>query len=271
MQNQKNKKMIKKFLLPLFSLPIIMLSGQDLPDKGICAHRGASFSHPENTISAFKEAIDLGVQMIEFDVRLTCDSILVILHDTELIRTTGINAKVNEVPFMEVRKLDAGLWKDKKFFGEKIPTLEEVLDLIPRNIWMNIHIKGEKEIAIKTARLLKKRDQLNNAILALDAAGALEEIRKIDSRFIICCMDRKDSPQAYVNEAIRIDADFIQLTLREMPFLDVIIPQLKNHNIKINFYFADEIELVNKLFDSGVNFVLVNDVKNIMSKLKKDD
>lgn len=247
-----------------------MLSGQDLPDKGICAHRGASFSHPENTLSAFKKAIDLGVQMIEFDVRLTSDSVLVILHDTDLSRTTGLNAKVSKVPFMEIRKLDAGFWKDKKFIGEKIPTLEEVLDLIPRNIWMNIHIKGEKEIAIKTAIVLKKREQLNNAILAVDAAGALEEIRKIDSRFIICCMDRKDSPQAYVDEAIRIEADFIQLTLREMPVLDVIIPQLKNHNIKINFYFADEIETVKKIFDSGVDFVLVNDVEKIMSQLKKD-
>lgn len=271
MQNQKNKKMIRKILLPLLVLPLIMLSGQNLPDKGIGAHRGASFSHPENTISAFKEAIDLGVQMIEFDVRLTSDSVLIILHDSDLKRITGLNAKVNEVPFLEIRKLDAGFWKNKKFLGEKIPTLEEVLDLIPNNIWMNIHIKGEKEIAIKTAGVLKKRDQLNNAILAVDAADAIEEIRKIDSRFIICCMDRKDSPQAYVNEAIRIDADFIQLTLREMPILDVIIPQLKNHNIKINFYFADEIEIVKQLFDSGVNFVLVNDVDNIISQLKKDN
>ena len=246
-----------------FLLPLLISEAQVLPDMGICAHRGASLSHPENTLSAINEAIRLGVQMVEFDVRSTRDSVLVIVHDTDLKRTTGINSKVNEITFEELRKLDAGLWKGNRYKGEIIPTLEEVLNIIPSNIWMNIHIKDEKETAINTAKVLKKRNQLSNTLLAVDGE-AVDEIRMIDSTFKICCMDRKDSPKAYIEEAIRINADFIQLTEREFSLLNEIIPVLKSHNIKINFYFADDVEKAEHLFNSGVDFVLVNNVEKIL-------
>lgn len=258
-----------KLLLPILLLPLVMLSGQGLPDNGICAHRGASFSHPENTLAAFREAIRLGVQMIEFDVRFTKDSLLIVIHDKDLLKTTSVEGYSNEFNFDEIRKLDAGIWKGEKFKGEKIPKLEEVLDLIPPHIWMNIHIKDEKWTAIETAKILKKRDQIANAILAING-DAVDDIRNIDRNFKICCMDRLNSPEEYINEAIRIKADFIQLTLRELPFLDQVVPRLKSHNIKINFYYADEVELVDKLYNAGIDFILVNDVEKILNNQKKD-
>jgi glycerophosphoryl diester phosphodiesterase len=246
-----------------FLLHLLISEAQVLPEKGVCAHRGASFSHPENTLAAINEAIRLGVQMIEFDVRSTRDSMLVIIHDTDLKKTTGINSKVNEITFEELRKLDAGLWKGDRFKGEKIPTLEELLNIIPSNIWMNIHIKDEKETAINTVKVLKNRNKLSNALLAVDGQ-VVDEIRMIDSTIKICCMDRKDSPKAYIEEAIKINANFIQLTEREFPFLGEIIPVLKSHNIKINFYFTDEIIKAKHLFNSGVDFVLVNNIEKIL-------
>ena len=253
----------KFILFFFFLLPLLISDAQVLPERGICAHRGASFSHPENTLAAINEAIRLGVQMIEFDVRSTKDSVLVIIHNQDIEKTTGRKGKVNELLYSELRELDAGSWKGEKFKGEKIPTLEEVLNTIPTNIWMNLHIKDEKETAINTAKVLKKRDQLSNAVLAVDGE-AVDEIRRIDSKFKICCMDRNDSPKAYIEETIRINADFIQLTEREFPLLGEIIPLLKSHNIKINFYFADEVEKAKHLFNSGVDFVLVNNVEKIL-------
>lgn len=258
-----------KFIAIFFLLPLLFSNAQVLPVKGICAHRGASFSHPENTLAAISEAIRLGVQMIEFDVRSTRDSMLVIIHNQDIEKTTGRKGKVNEFLLSELRELDAGLWKGDRYKGEKIPTLEEVLNIIPSNIWMNIHIKDEKETAINTAKILKKRNQLSNAILAVEGE-AVDEIRMIDNTIKICCMERKDSPKAYLEEAIRINADFIQLTEREFPFLDEIIPVLKSHNIKINFYFADDVDKAKHLFNLGVDFVLVNNVEKILPVVQNE-
>ncbi len=257
-----------QFILVFYLITLSCITAQRLPNNGICAHRGASFTHPENTLAAFNEAISLGVQMIEFDVRMTKDSVLVIVHNSNLEKTTGCKKNVNELLFSELRTLDAGMWKGEKFRGEKIPTLEETLNLIPSNIWMNIHIKSDKEAAVKTALLLKKKNLFSNAILAIDEE-AIDAVREIDSSFIICCMDRKDSPKAYVEETIRIKADFIQLTEREFPMIHKLVPVLKTNEIKINFYFADDIEKARYLFDSGVDFVLVNNVEKTLPLVHK--
>ena len=78
-----------------------------MPSRGICAHRGASDTHPENTLAAFREAIRLGVHMIEFDVALSKDGQLVLMHDTTVDRTTHGNGPVSELTLAELKKLDA--------------------------------------------------------------------------------------------------------------------------------------------------------------------
>ncbi|GAL80027.1 glycerophosphoryl diester phosphodiesterase [Algibacter lectus] len=134
------------FLIPLLFFNFLLFGQLEmLPSQGVCAHRGAKATHPENTISAFEEAIRLGAQMIEFDVQLTKDNILVIMHDDTVDRTTNGHGLVSKLTFEEIRKLDAGSWKSAKYVGEKIPTLHDVLQIMPNNIWLNIHLKGGKE------------------------------------------------------------------------------------------------------------------------------
>ena len=82
-----------------------------MPVRGICAHRGASISHPENTIAAFKEAIRLGALMIELDLALTRDNQIVVLHDSTLDRTTYGSGPVGEWSSAVLKKLDAGIFK----------------------------------------------------------------------------------------------------------------------------------------------------------------
>lgn len=100
-------------------------------------HRGAKGLEPENTLRSFSKAIDLGVDMIEFDVRLTKDKKVVVIHDDKLDRTTNGKGLVKEKDLKEIKKLSAG----KK---ERIPTLEETLDLVAKRVKVNIELKGEK-------------------------------------------------------------------------------------------------------------------------------
>jgi len=107
------------------------------------AHRGASGYFPENTMAAFQSAIELGAKGIETDVQMTSDGELVLIHDESLLRTTGVNKLVKDVTLEELRQLDCGSWFDPKFAGERIPTLDELLQLAKSaSIKLNIELKS---------------------------------------------------------------------------------------------------------------------------------
>ena len=259
---------ILKICFLICILLVVPTLGQDLPTKGICAHRGASTTYPENTKVAILKAINIGVQMIEFDVRTTKDNKLIVIHNKSVDKTTNGTGEVNALSLNEILELDAGSWKGDSFKGVKIPTLDEILDIIPRNIWMNIHIKDIDQTAEAVAKILTKRNQISNAILSVEKESA-EVVRKINKELKICCMDRGNSAEEYIKNTIDSDADFIQLTEREFPILDQVIPILKKNDIKINFYYADSSNKMKKLFDAGVDFVLCNNVEQLVEEARE--
>jgi len=94
----------------------------------ILGHRGALDQAPENTMPAFERAQELAAGGFELDVRLTKDGVPVVMHDEELLRTTGASGTVGGTTLEELRALDAGSWFDPKFQDCRVPTLEEVLE-----------------------------------------------------------------------------------------------------------------------------------------------
>ena len=99
----------------------------------VIAHRGASGHAPENTLAAFKRALALGATFIETDLQLTRDSRFVALHDETVDRTTNGQGKVHDMTLAELRGLDAGSWFGSEFAGERIPTLDEILEFSKKN------------------------------------------------------------------------------------------------------------------------------------------
>src|ERR1051325_8829188 len=109
-----------------------------MPLPLIIAHRGGSSHAPENTLAAFRVAVEAGADWVELDIQMTLDGKLVCLHDFSLERTT--NAKsvyperrtcaVSEYTLEEVKHLDAGGWFGEEFVGETIPTLQETIELV---------------------------------------------------------------------------------------------------------------------------------------------
>lgn len=96
----------------------------------VAAHRGFSEKYPENTMEAFRAAIEIGADEIETDVRVTADGELVLIHDETVNRTTDGEGKVCEMTLAELKKLDAGVKKGAEFAGARIPTLRELLELV---------------------------------------------------------------------------------------------------------------------------------------------
>jgi glycerophosphoryl diester phosphodiesterase len=109
----------------------------------VIAHRGFSAAAPENTMAAFEAAIACGADRLEFDVLLTRDGVPVVIHDETVDRTTDGHGPVASHALADLERLDAGSWFDPRFRGERIPTLDAVLDLCQRRIALNVEIKAE--------------------------------------------------------------------------------------------------------------------------------
>lgn len=239
-----------------------------LPTRGICAHRGAMSSHPENTLAAFREAIRLGAHMIEFDVFMTADSELVVIHDPTVDRTTNGNGRVSEMTLEQIKSLDAGSWKSQRFRNERIPTLKEVLDMMPRNIWLNVHLKDSPEAGRRTALEIARQKRLHQAFLACDL-----ETKRVAQLAVpglmVCNMERQEQEQDYVDLTISNKTEFIQFYKTAPDAAGGFIHTLHKHNIRINYCCSDNPEIVGQLLSLGIDFVLVNDVAAAMTVAKK--
>jgi len=107
------------------------------------AHRGANTDAPENTMAAFRRAVEVGASGLEFDVQLSKDGSVVVIHDEKLERTTSGSGLVKDYTLQELQHLDAGSWFGEEFAGEKIPTLDQVLDQFSStNLVYNIELKS---------------------------------------------------------------------------------------------------------------------------------
>ena len=238
-----------------------------MPPRGVCAHRGASDTHPENTIAAFREAIRLGAQMIEFDVALTGDGKLVLMHDHTIDRTTDGSGRVEEWLLADLKKLDAGSWKNSRFEGERIPTLSEALNMMPNNIWLNVHLKGGVGLAEKTAHLIASKNRLHQAFLAC-GADAATAARAAEPRIKICNMERQANTLQYVNETIQAGCEFIQLLGGEG--VDPIhTKRLRDNGVKVNYCCTNDASMLGRLLEDGVEFPLVDRVGEMLKVADK--
>ena len=171
------------------------------PNFLVIAHRGWSGSYPENTLIGMREAIKLGCHMIEFDVALTADRRMIIIHDDTLSRTTSGIGPVKDLTFRELRALDAGSWFHPRYTGAKLPALDEIL-LISRGsgIQVNIEIKnacwedelqedGIERRLIAAIRRYKVRDRV---VISSFRWGFIERIHALDPEIRTALLHYKD-------------------------------------------------------------------------------
>lgn len=271
-------KAILKITFIVFLFPVVTLFSQDesthtekynLPERGICAHRGANETHPENTIAAFNEAVRLGAQMIEFDVRMTKDNKLVVIHDASVDRTTNGTGSIVDMTWAEIEKLDAGSWKAKEFKGEKISLLKTVLASFPKNVWLNVHLKGDEELGKAVATVIMAENRAHQVIIACTKKCA-KGVRKVDSQLRICNMERERNRKNYVKKTIKGEFSTLQfIKRRDNSSFANDITKLRKQGIRINYHFGNTAEEGIKLFDLGVDFILTDRLETMMQAADK--
>lgn len=147
----------------------------------VTAHRGASVNYPENTMSAFAGASELGADWIELDVQQTKDGRIIVIHDTNFRRTTGVNRNTWELTYDEVSRLDAGSFFGEEFAGERIPLLEEVVEFARENlIKLNIELKPtghETDFEKTVVDIVTEHDFLEQCVITSQVYHVLENVK----------------------------------------------------------------------------------------------
>ena len=148
--------------------------------REIIGHRGSMLDRPENTLASYRRAIEAGANVAECDVRTTRDGILVSHHDGEISRTSNGKGLVGDMTLAELRQLDFGGWFDPKFKGERIPTLQEILELCHGKIDVMLDLKESGQpYAERIAALVRKHGEPKRIVLGIRSVEHAKQFRKL--------------------------------------------------------------------------------------------
>lgn len=212
----------------------------------IIAHRGFSGIYPENTMLAFRKAIEIGADGIELDVHLSKDGQVMIIHDEALKRTTGLDGVISDYTRAELEKISAGKTKNDEFGFTPIPSLEEYLAFMAehRDKITNIELKTAPvyypEIEEKTLELVRKFDLEKNIIYSSFNWLSIERMQRLGtiSETGLLFSGMKLYNQAHIIKSLGINyfhPDFNDLT-------DEIVKSYLDNKVGLNVWTVNEIE-----------------------------
>jgi glycerophosphoryl diester phosphodiesterase len=227
------------------------------------AHRGASAVTPPNTLAAFEKAAELGADGVELDVHLSADGVPVVIHDFTVDGTTDGTGRVDHLALAQLRELDAGSSFDPMFRGERIPTLEQVLETVGRHLLLNIELK--------TTSLWD--NGLERAVVAQVENHGLDDGRVLFSSFNHIALRRAKKIAPHIPVGL-LHAPDLPLPLRQLwlsPFVPhearhpkhtmvntAYVTQAHRRDLLVNTWTVDEpVEMI-RLIDLGVDCIITN-------------
>jgi glycerophosphoryl diester phosphodiesterase len=238
----------------------------------VVAHRGFSGAAPENTLAAFRKAIEVGSDMIELDIHLSKDGKTVVIHDETLERTTDGRGRVVDHTLMDLKKLDAGSSFGGPFSGERIPTLEEVLDLAKGRVLVNIEVKNPThgqypitELAHKSLQAVKKAGMLDRVIFSSFHPVSLEHIQKKEPRAWVALLFHR--PWNSFLEITR-GKEYGVLNLRNIHLNEEKIFRLHKEGMKVNVYTVNTEEELEQFVRWGADGIITNYPDRLIRILK---
>jgi len=230
----------------------------------VVAHRGKSDSHPENTLPAFTAALEAGAAVIEFDVRQSADGEWVCLHDATLDRTTdaedawGAGARIDAQSAESLRELDAGSWKDARFAGTRLPTLDEALAVIQRGaVAMIEHKAGRAEDMVA---LLRRLDLLDKVLLQSFDWEFLRAVHRLEPSIALGALGPSKTAKVLDDQTLARMADF-GAQMVHWRAQDLTLESIRNaraaHLLVCSYTTDDEMSWVGQS-RSGVHMITTN-------------
>jgi len=220
----------------------------------VVAHRGYSRVAPENSMSAFRKAIDVGADMIELDVQKTADGVVVVWHDRDLMRLAGDPRVIAGISFAEVRSLEFGKLKGVEFAGERIATLSEVVALAREKIKLQIELKyyGKDDgLADKVADLIRREDFEDQCeVSSLDYEGLMQAKRRNPRLKTVALVTYA------VGDPARLDVDGLSVNANVLS--DRLIKGARAHGKQLYVWTVDESREMVRWIERGVGGLVTN-------------
>jgi glycerophosphoryl diester phosphodiesterase len=219
------------------------------------AHRGASGTFPENTLSAFRAAIAAGADMCELDVQLTRDAAVVVIHDETVNRTTDGAGEVAALTLEEIQRLDAGAkFKGGKVKGERIPTLDEVFAVTSGKCGLNIELKGGG-VEAQVAAIMQARNAFADSIVSSFNWDYLKKIQTLHFNIRIALL-AEEKPVDLMMNAVAMRAHAIN------PRWDMVTADLcraaHERGLKVYTWTVDADARMRALAECGVDGIMTN-------------
>ncbi len=239
----------------------------------IIGHRGASAAAPENTLAAFTLAIDLKADAVELDVKLTKDGVPIVMHDPTVDRTTNGHGKVADLTLADLKKLDAGMKKDPKFAGERVPTLAEVFEAVAatRSVWVNVELTNyttrSDGLEAEVVALIQKMNLQRRVLLSSFNPFALRNARRLEPSLPVAQLTAQHMPiylrDAWLAPFIRHEArhpHYVQLKKRGVAYY-------KRRGYRVNVWTVNDPADLRDFARQGVDG-LITDVPDVARQLE---
>ena len=245
----------------------------------VIAHRGASGQAPENTLAAIHKALDIGVDMIEIDVRQTRDGAIVLLHDRTLNRTTNGKGRVAKQTLKEVQALDAGSWFDPRFATEGVPTLEEAMQLIDGQCGLLIEIKdGDLLHPIfckRLVRLIQQHKAHSWVVVQSFSTKVLRAVYRLDPAIELNKLIHYAVPglPVYNDGTVRFGNVFADrlttaVNLNSRHFNRRVVRKLRTHKRATYLWTVDDPEAMQRLIKLKADGIITNYPDRLKAVLK---
>lgn len=235
----------------------------------IVAHRGASADAPENTMSSFKRGYEQGADADELDVHLTKDGKVIVIHDYDTKRVAGVDKKIAQSTFEELRKLDVGKWGKwaGKGFSEKLPSLDEALAVVPDGKRILIEIKVHPEIMPALEEVIRrsklKPEQTVFISFHYDTIQAVK--KRFPERQAYWLTDYKQDKKTgefpkldeLIKKAKAAKADGLDLSFK-FPLDAANVKQIKDAGLQCHVWTVDDAAKARELAAAGVDSITTN-------------
>ena len=225
------------------------------PTVAITAHRGASSVAPENTMAAFRAAMEAGATYAELDVQHTRDRQLIVLHDGDVMRMGDDPRKVGELTAAEMTAIDIGRKRDASFAGEHPPTLDEVIDLVRGRMKLNIELKynvSDPGLAPAVIELLRREDFLDQVVITSLDYAALKQVESLEPRLVTGHI-----VTAAVGNVVRTEADFVSLNAARAT--SSLVRRAHAAGKDVHVWTVNQPEVMLRMIERGVDNIITDD------------
>jgi glycerophosphoryl diester phosphodiesterase len=233
------------------------------------AHRGASGYAPENTLAAFRRAVAQGVTFIETDLHLTRDAHFVAIHDETVERTTNGHGEIHNMTLAELKRLDAGSWFASEFMGERIPTLEEILEFARKNdvvFYLELKPSGfwGGEHALISA--LRNSSEIPRSVIISFDPAILAALRKIEPTLMTGLLYSGKTENPF-EKAVEIGAR--QIAMRGDLVTPNFLQQARKRDLQVVCWTVNSQPHMRLLASAGVDGIMSDYPDRLLAVLKK--